>query len=57
MPVAALSRLRAFAADRSGATAMEYALIAAFIAISIVLIAPLIGVSVNGLFTTVSGVL
>ena len=43
------------AADRSGATAIEYALIAVFIAISIVLAAPAIGVSVNSLFTTVNG--
>jgi len=57
MRIAMHSGLRAFAEDKSGATAIEYALIAVFIAISIVVIAPLIGVSVNGLFTTVSGVL
>lgn len=48
---------RRFAADRSGATAIEYALIAAFIAISIVVAAPAIGVSVNALYLLVTGAL
>jgi pilus assembly protein Flp/PilA len=48
---------RGFAANRSGATAIEYALIAVFIAISIVVAAPAIGVSVNALYLLVTGAL
>lgn len=54
---AAGRRFRRLLRDDSGATAIEYALIAAFIAISIVVIAPLLGLSVAGLFSTVAGVL
>jgi len=46
-----------FGEDRSGATAIEYALIAAFIAVSIVLVAPAIGVTVNGLYEIVAAAL
>lgn len=48
-------RLAEFVGDETGATAIEYALIAVFIAIAIVVSAPAIGVTVAGLFTTVSG--
>lgn len=43
----------AFASDRRGATAIEYALIAGGIFLAIVAVVPELGVAVNGLFTEV----
>ena len=40
-----------FVKDESGATAIEYGLIAALIAIAIIVGATLLGTSLNGLFT------
>ena len=47
-------RLRCLYADESGATAIEYAIIAAGISIVIVAAVSSIGTSVNTTFTTVS---
>ncbi|MBK1696277.1 Flp family type IVb pilin [Rhodovibrio salinarum] len=44
-----------FARNDSGATAIEYALIAALIAVGIVTAATTLGTDISGLFTTVSG--
>lgn len=44
----------ALRADRSGATAIEYALVAGLISLSIVFWAAQIGTSVSGFFTTVA---
>ena len=46
---------RAFARDCDGATAIEYALIAAGIAMAIAVIVPQVGVTVAGLYTTIAG--
>jgi pilus assembly protein Flp/PilA len=45
--------VRDFAKDRSGATAIEYALIASGIAMAIVLVVRNIGTTLNVTFTTV----
>ncbi len=50
------SRLAFFANDCSGATAIEYALIAAGISIAIVATVNNVGSQVAGLFTTVAGI-
>jgi len=47
-------RLRSFNTDESGATAIEYAIIAAGISIVIIAAVGSIGTSVNTTFTTVS---
>lgn len=52
----ALVPLRAVARNESGATAIEYALIAAGIAMAIVIIVPQVGTTVAGLFTDVAGI-
>jgi len=44
-----------FAADESGATAIEYGLIAALIAVGIIAAASALGTSLSGLFTRISG--
>jgi len=49
-------RLAFFAKDCSGATAIEYALIAAGISIAIVATVNNVGSQVAGLFTTVAGI-
>ena len=49
------SRLAFFANDCSGATAIEYALIAAGISIAIVATVNSVGSQVTALFTTVAG--
>jgi pilus assembly protein Flp/PilA len=48
------SALVALRADRSGATVIEYALIAGLISISIVFWAAMIGTSVSGFFTSIA---
>ena len=42
-------------ADESGATAIEYGLIAALIAVAIITAASAVGTSLSGTFNTVSG--
>ena len=49
-----MKKLMTFLKDEDGVTAIEYGLIAALIAIVIVVAVTLVGVSLNGLFTTVS---
>ena len=44
-----------FANDESGATAIEYGLIAALIAVGIIAAATTLGSSLSGLFTRISG--
>jgi pilus assembly protein Flp/PilA len=44
-----------FAQDESGATAIEYGLIAALIAVGIIVAATTLGESLSGLFTGISG--
>lgn len=46
--------LRRFVADRSGATAIEYVLVAALVSLSIVLWAGTIGNKLNNQFTDIS---
>lgn len=46
--------LRKFLRDESGATAIEYGLIAACISIAIIAAATAVGTSLNATFTTVS---
>ena len=50
-------KLKQFAQDDSGATAIEYALIAASISIAIVAIVGLVGTALVSTFTTVEQVL
>ena len=47
--------IRKFAADASGATAIEYGLIAAGIAVAIIVAVGLVGTKLTALFTTVAG--
>jgi len=49
--------VKRFARDESGATAIEYALIASGISIVIVAAVRLVGTSLTGTFTTVAGAL
>lgn len=49
-----LGLLKRFAGDQSGATAIEYALIAAFIFVAIVSSVTTVGTSLNQTFTTVN---
>jgi pilus assembly protein Flp/PilA len=51
---AARSALKRFAADRSGTTAIEYALIASLISIMIVAGATSVGTTLKGVFTAIS---
>lgn len=44
-----------FVNDESGATAIEYGLIAALIAVGIIVAATALGTSLSGLFTGISG--
>lgn len=44
-----------FASDESGATAIEYGLIAALIAVGIIAAASALGTSLSGIFTRISG--
>jgi pilus assembly protein Flp/PilA len=52
-----MSKVRKFLHDESGATAIEYALIASGISIAIVAATQSIGTSLNSTFTTVSSAL
>ncbi len=47
--------IKKFAADASGATAIEYGLIAAGIAVAIIVAVGLVGTKLNAMFTTVAG--
>ena len=49
------SFLKQFAADQSGSPATEYAIMASLIAVAIVGTLQIVGVSVSGLYATVSG--
>ena len=50
-----LAKIRKFAADTSGATAIEYGLIAAGIAIAIVVAVGLLGTKLDAVFTNIAG--
>ncbi len=47
--------IRKFAADARGATAIEYGLIAAGIAVAIIVAVGLVGTKLTAMFTTVAG--
>ncbi len=49
------ARIRKFAADTSGATAIEYGLIAGGIAIAIVVAVGLLGTKLDAVFTSIAG--
>ncbi len=49
--------IRSFLSDESGATAIEYGLIAAGIAVAIIAAVGLLGTSLEGMFTTVGAAL
>jgi pilus assembly protein Flp/PilA len=53
-PLGRRCRIDGFARDEAGATAIEYALIAFFISIAIVVAVPAVGASVSDLFDLVS---
>lgn len=44
-----------FADNQAGATAIEYALIAAFISVSIAVVVPALGVNLSGLYDLIAG--
>jgi pilus assembly protein Flp/PilA len=50
-----MTTLSRFVADESGATAIEYGLIAALIAVAIILAATTLGGSLSDLFNRISG--
>lgn len=50
-----MNTIARFVKDESGATAIEYGLIAALIAVGIIAAATTLGSSLSGLFTRVSG--
>jgi pilus assembly protein Flp/PilA len=47
--------IRKFLKDESGATAIEYGLIAALVAVAIIVALQALGSSLDGMFTAVSG--
>ncbi len=47
--------IKRFAKDESGATAIEYGMIAALIAVAIIATLQVIGTKLNASFTTISG--
>jgi pilus assembly protein Flp/PilA len=49
-----LTRLKQFAADQSGATAIEYALIAVLVGIAIIVSVTSLGTSLKSIFTEVA---
>ena len=49
-----LSKIRSFVADESGATAIEYGLIAALVSVAAIGALTAMGTSLNTMFTTVS---
>ncbi|MCW5772486.1 MAG: Flp family type IVb pilin [Rhodospirillaceae bacterium] len=51
----ALLRGRAFLRDEKGATAIEYALIAALVAVAIIVALEALGTSLGGLYDSVAG--
>jgi pilus assembly protein Flp/PilA len=55
-PLGRRPRIGGFAKDEVGATAIEYALIAFFISIAIVVSAPAVGTAVSDLFDLVSAI-
>lgn len=48
-------KIRAFLRDESGATAIEYGMIAALIAVVIITTLKTVGTKLNATFTTISG--
>ncbi len=50
-----MSLIKRFAADTSGATAIEYGLIAALIAVAIITAVELVGTNLTATFNTVAG--
>ena len=50
-----MTSIRRFAADESGATAIEYGLIAALIAVGIIVAATTLGGSLSDLFNRIAG--
>ncbi len=50
-----IANLRRFAADESGATAVEYGLVAFLVSIATMVAFSALGAAVNGLFTGISG--
>ncbi|MFV3307423.1 Flp family type IVb pilin [Pseudomonas sp. NY15181] len=48
-------KAKAFVADKEGATAIEYAVIAGLIAVAIVAMARTLGTDIGGVFTKISG--
>ena len=52
-----MKMLRAFLADESGATAIEYGLIAASISVVIIAAVKLVGTDLKAVFTTISAAL
>ena len=57
MGVLMLKFAKRFAADKSGATAIEYGLIAASIAVVIITAVQLLGTNLTTIFTSVAGAL
>lgn len=57
MGVLMLNFSKRFAADRNGATAIEYGLIAASIAVVIITAVQLLGTNLTTIFTSVAGAL
>ena len=49
-----LTRLKQFVADESGATAIEYALIAALVAMALIASVTALGASLKSIFTSVA---
>jgi pilus assembly protein Flp/PilA len=52
-----LERLKSFARDRSGATAIEYALLASMLAVMLITVLTSLGSRLSGEFSQVSGAL
>ncbi len=52
-----LSKFKAFAVDQSGATAIEYALIASLIAVALITVLGALGTRISGVFSEVSSAL
>ena len=50
-----MKKLRAFWDDEQGATAIEYGLIAALVAVAVIAGASALGVNISGLFNSIAG--
>jgi pilus assembly protein Flp/PilA len=50
-----MSKLKRFVSDESGATAIEYGLIATLIAVAVITAVKSIGTNLNGQFTNIAG--